>query len=334
MNEPMTNVERVRAILNFQPFDRLPVVEWAPWWDKTIARWRGEGLPDAAKDRYDIARHFGLDMFRQDWPRPRTKDCPTEPHHGAGIVADEADYERLRPHLFPTPAIDREMWAAWAAEHERGESVVWFNTEGFFWFPRTLLGIERHLYAFYDQPDLMHRMNEDLARWQRGLLEEICSVLVPDFICFAEDMSYNHGPMLSKGLFDEFIRPYYDLLMPRVKEFGLIAFVDSDGDVTLPVRWYQEAGIDGFLPLEKQSGLDVAKLRAASPRLRMLGAFDKMTMNRGRDAMETEFQRLLPLARQGGFMISCDHQTPPGVSYQEYLVYLELFRKYAKMAGG
>ena len=33
--------------------------------------------------------------------------------------------------------------------------------DGFFWFPRTLLGIEPHLYSFYDQPELLHRMNRD-----------------------------------------------------------------------------------------------------------------------------------------------------------------------------
>ena len=33
---------------------------------------------------------------------------------------------------------------------------------------------------------------------------------------FAEDMSYNHGPMLSKALFDEFLAPYYRRLVPRL----------------------------------------------------------------------------------------------------------------------
>ena len=86
MKDQMTNVERVRAILSFQPFDRLPVVEWAPWWDQTIARWRGEGLP--AGDRYEICRHFGLDMFRHDWFRQRGPGCPEAEHFGAGIVAN------------------------------------------------------------------------------------------------------------------------------------------------------------------------------------------------------------------------------------------------------
>lgn len=333
MKDQMTNVERVRAIINFQPFDRLPVIEWANWWDKTVARWRGEGLPDSANDRWAICRHFGLDMLRHDWPRPKTKDCPEEPSHGAGIIATDDDYERLLPRLYPFPAIDHAKWAAWKAEHDDGESGIWLQTLGSFWFPRELMGIERHLYAFYDQASLMNRINEDLARWTIRMIDEVCEICQPDFICISEDMSYNHGPMLSKPLFDEFIRPFYDTVMPHIKKRGIVSFIDSDGDVTEPVKWYMDAGLDGFLPLEKQSGLDVVKLRADNPRLRMLGAFDKMAMNRGRDAMEAEFQRLLPLARQGGFLISCDHQTPPGVSYSQYLDYLDLFRKYARLAG-
>ena len=41
----MNHVERFRAVSNFQPVDRLPRWEWAMWWDQTIARWHGEGLP-------------------------------------------------------------------------------------------------------------------------------------------------------------------------------------------------------------------------------------------------------------------------------------------------
>ena len=32
----MNQVERFRAVMNCQPVDRLPVWEWAMWWDKTI----------------------------------------------------------------------------------------------------------------------------------------------------------------------------------------------------------------------------------------------------------------------------------------------------------
>jgi hypothetical protein len=67
--------------------------------------------------------------------------------------------------------------------------------------------------------------------------------------------------------------------------------------------------------------------------LKFIGHFDKMTMTRGEAGMRAEFERLLPVAARGRFLISCDHQTPPGVSYQEYQVYLKLFREYAAKAG-
>lgn len=42
----MINRERFLKILKFErPDDRLPMVEWAAWWDKTMDRWTEEGVP-------------------------------------------------------------------------------------------------------------------------------------------------------------------------------------------------------------------------------------------------------------------------------------------------
>jgi len=83
------------------------------------------------------------------------------------------------------------------------------------------------------------------------------------------------------------------------------------------------------LPLERQAGVDAAKLRSAFPTFRMIGHFDKMTMTRGEAAMRAEFERLLPVMRSGGFIPGVDHQTPPGVSLAEYRVYLRLLEEYS-----
>ena len=162
----------------------------------------------------------------------------------------------------------------------------------------------------------------------RGLLDKILQVCVPTFMTLAEDMSYNHGPMISKATFELFVEPYYRQLVPRLLERGVMPFVDTDGDVTLLVPWLAELGVDGVLPLERQAGVDGMRLRERYPRLRMVGHFDKMTMNRGEAAMRAEFERLLPLMKKGGFIPSVDHQTPPGVSLEEYRVYLRLLREY------
>ena len=333
MVDSMTTRERFDALMNFRPFDRLPIVEWAGWWDQTIARWHTEKLPADLVDRYDICRHFGLDMYVQDWFGPRGPDCPAAPSHGAGILHTAKEYEAILPHLYPPPDLDRVRWQEWAQLQARGEVVVWITLEGYFWFARTLLGIEPHLYAFHDQPELLHRMNQDLTDHSLKVLDAVCAICTPDFITFAEDMSYNHGPMLSQRLFDEFMKPYYEQIVPRLRELGILSIVDSDGDVTVPAYWFEDVGLEGILPLERQAGVDMSRLRREHPGMRFIGHFDKMTMHRGEAALRAEFERLLPVAAQGGFIVSCDHQTPPGVSYDDYQLYLSLFREYAAKAG-
>ena len=333
MMAEMTTRERFQAVMNFQPFDRLPIVEWAGWWDKTVERWRSEGLP-ADLGGGDINRHFGMDIYYQAWIGSRKEGCPSPSHHGAGIVTDMADYERnVRPYLFPWPAVNEEQWADWAEQQKRGDVALWFSLDGFFWFARGLFGIEPHMYAFYDHPELMHRINEDLSGWLVKVVDNILSICTPDFMTFAEDMSYNHGPMLSKPLFDEFMLPYYRKVTPRLKEAGVITIIDSDGDITEPAAWFEAAGLDGILPLERQAGVDVAEIREMHPTMRFIGCYDKMVMDQGERAMRAEFERLMPVAKQGGLIISCDHQTPPGVSLEAYRLYLRLFREYAVAAG-
>jgi hypothetical protein len=143
-------------------------------------------------------------------------------------------------------------------------------------------------------------------------------------------MSYNHGPMISKRVFDDFVAPYYRELLPRLQERSIPLVMDTDGDVTLLAPWLQELGVTGVLPLERQAGVDGMKLRRQFPNLRMVGHFDKMTMNRGEAAMRAEFERLVPLMKTGGFIPSVDHQTPPGVSLEQYRCYLRLLDEFTK----
>lgn len=330
----MTASERFHSILNFEAADRMPLIEWAIWWDKTLERWHQEGL-DASLDRYDLYRHFGLDVYCQAWCHATHDDAPEPAHEGAGIIGSMDDYEQLKEKLFrvndprSVNTADLETWSQWKKE---GEAAIWFTLDGFFWYPRTLLGIQEHLYAFYDDPELMHRINQDNAEWMIRMIDRICEHCRPDFMTFAEDMSYNNGPMISKDLFDEFMKPYYHQVIPHLKERDIRVFIDSDGDVHEAAPWFTEAGIEGILPLERQAGVDIFKLQQENPGQFYIGGFDKMTMPLGEEAMRAEFERLLPSAQKGGYIISCDHQTPPGVSLDQYHVYLALLKEYAEKA--
>jgi hypothetical protein len=324
----MTTRERFRRTLNFEPVDRLPIIEWAGWWDKTVARWRDEGLPADLPTAEATRDYFGQDAHRQYWIPARGPGCPGPAGHGLPVVNNRDEYRAIKQYLYPDPAFDANVVRGWAEQQAKGERAVWVTLDGFFWYARGLLGIEQHLLSFYDQPDLMTEINEDLTRFLIRVMDQFCEVCVPDWLTIAEDMSYNHGPMLSKDQFDEFMGPYYRRIIPRLVERGIVPFVDTDGDVTLPASWFEEVGVQGLLPLERMAGVDIVQLRRDHPKLRMLGAYDKTVMHLGEARMRQEFERIFPVMCQGGYIPSCDHQTPPGVSLEDYRLWLRLLREY------
>lgn len=328
----MTPRDRFVKTLNFDgSVDQLPMVEWAAWWNLTLERWKTEGLPA------DIGWEASLDYFGLDklicigMGGGPSAACPESISR---TVTDEAAYDALRPYLYAESTIEAAVESARKLRdrHDRGEIIIRLWLDGYFWFPRGLMGIERHLYAFYDQAPLMHRINNDLADFNVRAVEALFPILRPDMVGFAEDMSYNHGPMLSYDLFREFLMPYYQRVIPHIRRYGVKVLIDSDGDITSMIPWLTEAGIEGVYPLERQAGVDVAEIRRLHPKFLMMGGYDKMVMSRGEAAMRAEFERLLPVMKSGGFIPSVDHQTPPGVSLDSFRIYMKLFREYVGKA--
>jgi len=318
--------ERFRAAAMGREFDRLPLIEWAGWWDKTVGGWCAQNPALAGQSLYS---HYGLDHIWQVWFPLRTPDAPVPAYHGAPLATNMSQYQKLRPYLFPEARLSPEYLKRAKEYHEQGDGIVWFSLEGFFWFPRSVFGIEPHLYAFYDEPELYHTICADLLAWQKRAVEICLNSFDFDFMTFAEDMSYNNGPMISKEQFDAFIAPYYRQILPGLKNAGVLTVVDSDGDITLATDWFYETGVQGMLPLERQAGVDVGSYIDKHPDMCYIGHFDKMVMHKGREAIQAEFDRLFGSAVRGRLIPSVDHQTPPAVTYSDYLIYMELYRKFA-----
>ena len=337
----MTTSERIKAVFDFKQPDRMPALEWGCWWHLTLQRWHQDGLDPKLKDlrwygpgveldapEGEIGDSLGLDPFRIFWLSPEMPDCPQPEQDGMGVVHSEEDYLRIREWLFPEEPFGLDYLEALRRRRETGDMAVWMYMDGFFWRPRKLFGIEEHLFAFYDQPELMHRMNADLLAWYQRVLPRIFEYAVPDVLLVSEDLSYNHGPMLSQECFEEFIAPYYKPLTALLKSYGIHTLIDSDGDIMPIIPWLKAVGVEGLGPLERMAGVDVAELRRQHPDFLLLGGYDKMIMHEGEEAMRREFERLMPVIRQGGFIPTVDHQTPPDVSLEQYHLYRRLFQEY------
>jgi uroporphyrinogen decarboxylase len=108
-----------------------------------------------------------------------------------------------------------------------------------------------------------------------------------------------------------------------------VTWVDSDGDISLLIPLWLEAGVNCMFPIEVGTwGADPVALRNEYGKdLLMMGGFDKKILAKSKEAIEAEVRRLTPLVEEGGFIGFCDHRVPPDVPLENYWHYLELVRK-------
>jgi uroporphyrinogen decarboxylase len=90
-----------------------------------------------------------------------------------------------------------------------------------------------------------------------------------------------------------------------------------------------EAGINGVYPMEVAAGMDVAQLRREyGQHLLMTGGIDKRALARGRDAIDDELAKRMPVAESGGYIPHLDHAIPHDVPYEAFVYYWKRKKEY------
>lgn len=218
--------------------------------------------------------------------------------------------------------------------HDKGDYTIMLSISGFFWSPRDMFGIENHLYAFYDYPEMMHDINEYILNFHLDRLAFLLDVIAVDTIYISEDLSGKTGPMLSKEHFDEFVGAYYKRLVPMLKEKGVNhVLVDTDGDFKVLIPNFISSGIEGFVPMDVNAGMDIVAVRESFPTVKFIGAFNKLCIAEGKEAIDNEFKRILPVIKQGGYIPGCDHQVAPSTSFENYKYYINALTNAMKHCG-
>jgi len=203
------------------------------------------------------------------------------------------------------------------------------NLIGGYMYLRSLIGPARLLYAFYDMPDLLH----DCMRAWLDLADAVTAChqahVTLDEVFIAEDICYNHGPLISPNMMRTFLFPYYQQLIENVRRRQidqarhLYVHIDTDGYAVPVIPLYQDAiGLDVMSPFEVAAGCDVVAIGRRFPDLAILGGIDKRVLARGREAIDAHLEYILPTMRaRGGYIPTCDHGVPEEVPYEDYLYY-------------
>jgi uroporphyrinogen-III decarboxylase len=194
---------------------------------------------------------------------------------------------------------------------------------------RNWMGVENMSYLMHDDPDVYAEMVMTLADLTCWSLDQILPRIEVDFGFGWEDICGRSGPLVSPDIFRRCVAPGYRKIREKLESYGVRLYgIDSDGDVAALVGPWLEAGVNVQFPVEvgvwKADGMVYRKRYGKE--LRIIGQFDKLAIERGDDAVEAEIQRLLPLLRDGGYMLMPDHLITPGVSLDAYRRYLDRIR--------
>ena len=357
----MTNRERLNATLSFEkPAERGSVMETFFPWDLTVKRWQDEGLDNefvpthfslggagSVAERYLNAEmavgvrkfesFFGHDALIRFFMNPPFFDLSSVEEPAVKTPEDwYALKEKCREiaEQYYTDENIEKIYGQYAAEVESGEATVRLAIWGFFWSGFMLIGMENHLFSFYDMPEVLHDIAEFLTELYLKCLDKLLRIIPVDTVYIMEDLSGKNGPMLSPEHFDEFVGAYYKRLVPMLKELGVKhVIVDTDGDFGALIPNFIDAGIEGFLPMDVNAGMDIVAVRKQYPTLKFIGGYNKLEIAKGKEAIDAEFERILPVVRQGGYVPGSDHQVAPNTPLADYLYYVERLKEVMKQSG-
>jgi len=261
-------------------------------------------------------------MNKKAASRPQFLQWPAEDRKGF-----EALKERLRPILKErVPA----RWKELLREHVGRDYPLTIGGYpcGFYGALRFLMGEERLLLNFYDDPVLVRDFMNTLADFWIELWGQALSEITVDCVSFWEDMAYRSGPFISPQMFREFMLPPYKRVTSFLYEMGVkIVLVDTDGNIEKLIPLFLESGITAIFPFEVQAGMDIVSVRERYPRLQILGGIDKMKIAQGRKAIDEELNSKVPfMLRSGGYIPHIDHHVHPNVSWEDFRYYRDLLK--------
>lgn len=339
--------------MRYGAVDRVPYYG-AGTWPETVERWKKEGFdPDHPPYQTDSSighghwffpcppferivieedertvtyvNHEGILMReRKDQPRssmPQFVRFPVETREDFRRFQQE----RMQPNLEGRIGPDWERRLQAYRNRDKPLIIIADRWGGFFGPQRNLMGVEALCTAFYTDPAFIEEMLDANADLQIAVMDKVLEHTDVEMYGFWEDMAFKTGPLIGPDLVRKYMLPRYRRVVDHLKGRGVEFFsLDSDGDITLLIPIWLEAGINVLYPFEVQCGMDVVKVRREYGHdLRLCNGIDKRALAWGREAIDAELDRVRPLIAEGGYIPGPDHSLPPDVSYANYCYYME-----------
>ncbi len=194
---------------------------------------------------------------------------------------------------------------------------------GFFGSVRYLMGEVKLFTSYYDDPELVKQIINDLVDFWIELWRPVLSRMEVDWVNMWEDMCYKTGPLVSPQIFREFMLPAYQRFTSFLREMGVKhIIVDTDGNCWELIPLFLEGGATGLFPMEVAAGMNVVEVRKQYPDLQIMGGIDKRVLISGKKEIDEELETKIPfMLKKGGYIPHVDHHIPPDVPLENFIYY-------------
>mgnify|MGYP006283796147 CR=1 FL=1 len=332
----MKSVERFLAALEGNIPDQVPLFELyvhpkiiealdpGASWPDFVENW---GL-DAISSIWFFEDIFGQDWISEDTYRDEWGVTWKElPESRAPIDSPIRSLEDAKHYSPPDPYADIRLGKLPEyVERFKGEkAIVWGQRADFMW-AADLVGMDKFLMAFLEDPALVHRVLDIVSEFSITLARRAIRAGA-DVVMLLDDVAFNSGPLISPALFEEFIMPRFSKAVKAVKEEGALCIKHSDGNLWKVLDMIVASGIDGIHPLDPGSGMDIKKTkRAYGDKVCLIGNIDcgSLLSNGTKDEVQATVKQTIKDAAPGGrYILSSSNSIHSSVKPENYRAMLE-----------
>jgi uroporphyrinogen decarboxylase len=298
--------ERVFEALAHREPDRVPMFEiWIE--DDVVSELGYEDLPSAhvglgldcimisdQTPEGSNAWGTGLDEWGRIWEKGIYVN---------GVVKTEADLERHSTPLdYANEFFDPDKVKG-VMERYPDHCYIYGSHFGPFTMGYLSMGFQDFFLSLIERPDFVHKLLEARTEWCIAIFQRAVSLGI-DVLILGEDAAYKSGPMISPGMWREFILPCHRRIVDKM---DVPVIWHSDGNMTSLLPIAVEAGFVGVHPLEPAAGMDLGEVkREFGEGLVLIGNVDvALLFGSDLEAIRAEVRRCMEQgAPGGGYMFS------------------------------